>query len=88
MNMDAKSTLVYLDDIGRFVYNNKEYLDILFEKDELLYNTYGVIVLNPNKFPHVKYENSMIFINWLLGNGGKSIINGFKLNGHQLFFAY
>jgi len=89
INMASEMDAYTIADRGTWLsYNKKEYLDILFEKDELLYNTYGVIVLNPNKFPHVKYENSMIFINWLLSNGGKSIINGFKLNGQQLFFAY
>ena len=89
INMASEMDAYTIADRGTWLsYNNKEYLDILFEKDELLYNTYGVIVLNPNKFPHVKYENSMIFINWLLSNEGKNIINGFKLNGQQLFFAF
>ena len=57
-------------------------------KDELLFNAYGIIVVNPKKFPHVEYEKAMIFINWLLSDEGKSTINGFKLNGYQLFFTY
>ena len=89
LNMASEMEAYTISDRGTWLsFNNRQYLDILFEKDELLYNTYGVIVLNPNKFPHVKYENSMIFINWLLSNEGKSIINGFKLNGQQLFFAF
>ncbi len=69
-------------------FNNKKYLDILFEKEKSLHNPYGLIVLNPKIFPHVKYEHSMIFLNWLLSANGKSIINGFKINGQQLFFTY
>ena len=69
-------------------FNNKKYLDILFEKEKSLYNPYGLIVVNPKIFPHVNYEHSMIFLNWLLSANGKSIINGFKINGQQLFFTY
>ena len=58
-------------------------MDILFEKDESLKNYYGIIAVNPKKFPFVKYEDSMIFIKWLLSEDGQSTINGFKLNDQQ-----
>ena len=69
-------------------FNDKQYLDILFENDEFLFNAYGIIIVNPNKFPHIEYKKAITFINWLLSDEGTSIINGFKLNGQQLFFTY
>jgi len=89
INMASEMEAYTITDRGTWLsFNNKHYLDILFEKDETLYNPYGIIILNPKRFPHVEYENSMTFVNWLLSNDGKSIINEFKLHGQQLFFSY
>jgi len=89
LNMASEMDAYTLTDRGTWLsFNNKKYLDILFEKDQFLYNSYGFIVLNPKKFPHVKYKDSMTFLNWLLSSEGKSIINGYKINGQQLFFTY
>ena len=68
-------------------FNNKKYLDVLFDKDEILHNYYSAIPLNPKKFPYVEYKKAMIFIKWLLGKEGKSTINNFKINDQQLFFT-
>jgi len=40
-------------------------LPILVEGDPILFNPYGVIAVNPEKHPHVKYELAMKFIEWL-----------------------
>ena len=89
INMASEMDAYTITDRGTWLsFNNKHHLDILFEKDKHLYNPYGAVILNPKKFPYVEYENSLIFINWLLSNEGKSIINGFKLYDHQLFFSY
>ena len=89
LNMASEMDAYTISDRATWLsFNNKGYLDILFEKDELLFNAYGIIVVNPKKFPHVEYEKAMIFINWLLSDEGKSTINGFKLNDQQLFFTY
>ena len=43
----------------------KKNLKILFDNDDALYNPYGVIAINPVKFPHVEYKKSQIFIDCL-----------------------
>ena len=89
LNIASEMDAYTLSDRGTWLsFNNKNFLDILFEKDESLKNYYGIIAVNPKKFPFVKYEDSMIFINWLLSEDGQSTINGFKLNDQQLFFTY
>ena len=70
-----------------YIFNNKDNMKILFEKDKKLFNPYGIIALNPKVFPHVEFEKSMIFIKWLLSEKGASIINSFKINDQQLFFT-
>ena len=89
INMASEMDAYTITDRGTWLsFNNKQHLDILFEKDENLYNSYGIIILNPKRFSHVEYENSMTFINWLLSEDGKSVISRYKLYGQQLFFPY
>ena len=65
---------------------NKKNLRILFDKDSSLYNPYGIIALNPIKFPHVEYEKSMRFIDWLINGNGKLLIENFEVNHQKIFF--
>lgn len=69
-------------------FKNKKFLDIVFEKDEKLYNPYGIVLVNPDKYPYVEYNNSKIFIDWLLSEEGKLVINNYRLSGQQLFFTF
>lgn len=59
---------------------------IVFEGDSTLFNQYGVMVVNPQRHPHVKYKEAMEFINWLISDEGQKAIASFKdKNGNQLF---
>jgi len=69
-------------------FKNKNFLEVLFEKDENLFNPYGIMVLNPENYPHVELEKSNQFINWLLSAQGKNLIKNFKVSNNQLFFIY
>jgi len=61
-------------------------LEILFEGDAALANPYGVIPVNPKKFPHVKYGMAQQFADWLVSSRGQKVIADFKVEGKQLFF--
>jgi tungstate transport system substrate-binding protein len=67
---------------------DKTGLKILFQGDKALFNPYGVIAVNPQKFPHVKYDLAMRFIDYLTGPEGRKLIAGFKANGAPVFFIY
>ena len=89
LNMASEMNAYTLSDRGTWLsFRNKGDLAILFEKDKLLINPYAVIAVNPKKFPDSEYKHSMIFVNWLKSEAGKTTINSFKINGKQLFFAY
>jgi tungstate transport system substrate-binding protein len=61
-------------------------MTILLEGDPVLFNQYGVMAVNPEKYPHVKYGEAMAFINWLISKEGQEAIASFKdKNGNQLF---
>jgi tungstate transport system substrate-binding protein len=67
-------------------FGNKDDFQVLVQGDETLFNQYGVILVNPEKHPHVKAEAGQAFIDWLLSDAGQAAIAGFEVDGQQLFF--
>jgi tungstate transport system substrate-binding protein len=66
----------------------KDKLDmaIVLEGDPILFNQYGVMAVNPEKHKHVKYDEAMNFINWIVSKEGQEAIASFKDKyGNQLF---
>ncbi len=63
-------------------------LEVLVEKDEILLNYITVIPVSPQKFPGVKYNESMKFIEWLTSKEGQAVIRDFGKDkyGEPLFF--
>jgi len=60
-------------------------LQILVEGDPELINKYSAIAVNPNRFPHVKYQLAMKLIDWLCSPEGQKLIGDFTVNGNKLF---
>ena len=76
-----------LTDRGTFyAYEKKIGLPILFQGDKALFNPYGVIAVNPKRYPNVNYDLAVKFINYITGPQGRKIIANFKVGGKQLFF--
>lgn len=68
---------------------DKDKLDLVmvFERDPLLFNQYGVMAVNPEKHTHVKYREAMEFVNWIISKEGQQAIASFKDKlGNQLFY--
>jgi tungstate transport system substrate-binding protein len=87
LNMASASNAYLLTDRGTWIaFKNRGDLAILVEGDPPLFNQYGVILVNPQKHPHVKRELGQAFIDWLVGREGQDTIAAFKLDGEQLFF--
>jgi tungstate transport system substrate-binding protein len=61
-------------------------LPILVEGDPRLFNPYGIIALNPDRFHHVNYFGAMELIAWMTSVEGQGIIGGYKVEGQVLFF--
>ena len=61
-------------------------LEILVEGDPQLFNPYGVIPVNPAKYPHVKIEAATRLAEWLISPHGQALIANYTLEGRQLFF--
>lgn len=67
-------------------YKDRTGLEIMVEGAKELLNPYGVIAVNPKKYPGVNYEGAMDFIGWLTSDEGQKAIADFKPKGSQLFF--
>jgi tungstate transport system substrate-binding protein len=65
---------------------NKGDLEIVVEGDDKLFNQYGIILVNPEKYPHVKAELGQTFIDWVLSAEGQNAIAAFEIDGQQVFF--
>jgi len=77
-----------LTDRGTFlVHEDNTDLVILTEKSKDLLNPYGVIAVNPDKFPKVNYEGALSFIEFLTSEEGQKIIGEFGKDkfGQPLF---
>ena len=67
-------------------FKNRGDLVILVQGDPKLFNQYGVMLVNPVKFPHVKKAEGQAFIDWLVSKNGQEVIASYKIDGEQLFF--
>ena len=76
-----------LTDRGTWLsFKNRGELGIVVEGDKSLFNQYGVMVVNPAKFPHVKADLAQQFADWVVSSAGQAAIAGYKIDGEQLFF--
>jgi tungstate transport system substrate-binding protein len=87
LNAASSSNAYVLSDRGTWIsFKNKGDLAIMVEGDKRLFNQYGVMLVNPEKHPHVKKELGQQFIDWLISPEGQKAIADYKINGQQLFY--
>jgi tungstate transport system substrate-binding protein len=87
LNTSAQMPAYTLTDRATWLsFENKGPLEVVVEGDPKLFNQYGVILVNPEKHPHVKAERGRAFIDWLVSPEGQTAIAEYKIDGQQLFF--
>jgi tungstate transport system substrate-binding protein len=92
-------TLTYADEKGAYTMTDRgtyikyKYgktppveLEIVSEGSDSLANPYGIIPVNPEKFPHVKHDYALEFAEWLVSARGQKLIGDYRLIGKQLFY--
>ena len=62
-------------------------LDILCEGDVELANPYGIIPVNPEKYPHVRNDLAMQFVNWIISKKGQEMINNYRPGRKTAFLS-
>jgi len=77
LNTASAMNAYVLSDRGTWLsFKNRGDLDIVVEGDQRLFNQYGVMLVNPEKHPHVKKEWGQAFVDWLISpEGQKAIAN-------------
>jgi tungstate transport system substrate-binding protein len=87
LNTAGAMNAYVLSDRGTWIsFKNRGDLDIVVEGDKRLFNQYGVMLVNPEKFPSVKKELGQTFVDWLISGEGQAVIAGYKIDGQRLFF--
>ena len=66
-------------------YQDKVSLKVLHEGDASLMNPYGIIAVNPKRYPDTNYEGAKKLISWITSRHGQTLIGAFKIHGQRLF---
>lgn len=87
LNMAAGVDAYTLSDRGTWAnFRNRQNLDIVYAGDPGLFNPYGVILVNPERHPHVKKDAAEKFIEWITSDAGREAIASYRIGDEQLFF--
>ena len=87
LNIGSSANAYVLADRGTWLnFKNRGDLAVLVQGDTRLYNQYGVMVVNPAKYPHLKAAEAQKFVDWVTSPAGQSTIAAYKIGGEQLFF--
>lgn len=87
LNMAAATGAYVLADRGTWLsFKNRADLGVLVEGDQRLFNQYGVLLVNPARYPHVKAAEGQKFIDWVRSSAGQAAIAQYRIGGEQLFF--
>jgi len=75
-----------LTDRGTWLaFRDRSPLEILAQGDERLFNPYGIIATNPDRYPDVDHIGATRLIEWITSSEGQAIIRDFQRHGEPLF---
>lgn len=75
-----------LADRGTYIsFRDKIGLPVLMQGDARMFNPYGIIAVNPKKYPKTNYQGATALIEWITSMEGQKLIGDFKVGGEQLF---
>jgi tungstate transport system substrate-binding protein len=87
LNTASAMNAYVLSDRGTWIsYKNRDDLQIVVQGDKRLFNQYGIMLVNPAKYPTVKQQLGQTFIDWIISPEGQAAIASYKIDGEQLFF--
>ena len=61
-------------------------LIIAVQGDAAMFNPYGIIAVNPARYPDVNSKGANQLIDWITSPAGQQKIAAFRVNGQQVFF--
>ncbi len=76
-----------LTDRGTYAANRDNLeLIIVLEGDPMLFNQYGIMAVNPGEHPHARHDLALTYIEFLMSEQGRQLIESYRVNGEPLFF--
>ncbi len=88
LNIAAAMAAYTLADSGTWLnFHNRLGLAVLLRGDPVLFNPYGVILVNKDRHPHVKSALGQRFVDWLISPVGQAAITSFTIDGERAFTA-
>ena len=86
LQISSELSAYTLTDRGTWLsYQQKTPLKVLVEGDKRLFNPYGIIAVNPNKYHDINYIAAMSFIAWLTSPETQKKIASYRINNQALF---
>ncbi|MEZ0246626.1 MAG: substrate-binding domain-containing protein [Methylophilaceae bacterium] len=84
--MSGEMRAYTLTDRGTYIsFREKIGLPVLMQGDARMFNPYGIIAVNPKKYPKTNYQGATELIDWITSPEGQKLIGDFKVGGEQLF---
>ncbi len=75
-----------LTDRGTWLaYQQRSPLSIRFEGDARLHNPYGIIAVNPKRYPDINHQGASKLIQWIISPEAQQLIGDYRIEGSRLF---
>lgn len=75
-----------LTDRGTWLgYKDKVELRLLYQDDSMLFNPYGIIAVNPQRYADINHSGATALINWMISKKGQQLIGQYKKFNQLLF---
>jgi tungstate transport system substrate-binding protein len=66
-------------------YKDKTDLKVLYQGADFLFNPYGIIAVNPERYTDINSKGANALIDWMTSAQGQQLIGEYKIEQHVLF---
>jgi tungstate transport system substrate-binding protein len=86
LQMAAELSAYTLTDRGTWLASqSKSPLKIAYQGDPVLFNPYGIIAVNPSRYPDINKAAAQALIDWITSPAGQNLIGSYMVSGSLLF---
>lgn len=86
LQMAAELSAYTLTDRGTWLsLRDKLPLRLVYQGDPSLFNPYGIIAVNPSRYPDINHSGAQALINWITSTSGQQLIGSYTVANSLLF---
>lgn len=86
LQMAGELSAYTLTDRGTWLaFRSKSPLHIAYEGDPALFNPYGIIAVNPARYPDINHDGAQALIKWITSSSGQQMIGKYSVADSLLF---